>query len=224
MDDQTRHTTGKDSFKLKWISKPLLKLFKKVTPAMSQTEREAIDAGTVWWDGELFSGKPKWKKLREVPPSKLNAEEQAYIDGPVEQLCKMLDDWQITNEDHDLPQEVWQFIKDNGFMSMIIPKQYGGLDYSNLAHSAVVMKIATRSISAAVTVMVPNSLGPGKLILEYGTQAQRIITCHASPRGKISPALPSPRPMPAVMPVRSPITVSSASRTMMVKKMFWASN
>lgn len=173
MDDQTRHTTGKDSFKLKWISEPLLKLFKKVTPAMSQTEREAIDAGTVWWDGELFSGKPKWKKLREVPPSKLNAEEQAYIDGPVEQLCKMLDDWQITNEDHDLPQEVWQFIKDNGFMSMIIPKQYGGLDYSNLAHSAVVMKIATRSISAAVTVMVPNSLGPGKLILEYGTQAQK---------------------------------------------------
>lgn len=101
MDDQTRHTS-KDSFKLKWISEPLLKLFKKVTPAMSQTEREAIDAGSVWWDGELFSGKPKWKKLLEVPPSKLNAEEQAFVDGPVEQLCKMLDDWQMTNEEGDL--------------------------------------------------------------------------------------------------------------------------
>jgi len=172
MDDQTRHT-NEDSFKLKWISGPLLKLFKKVTPSMSQTEREAIDAGSVWWDGELFSGKPKWKKLRQVPPSKLNAEEQAYIDGPVEQLCKMLDDWKITNEDYDMPKEVWDFIKHNGFMSMIIPKQYGGLDYSNLAHSEVVMKIATRSISTAVTVMVPNSLGPGKLILEYGTKAQK---------------------------------------------------
>ncbi len=171
MDDQTRNT--EQSFKLKWISEPLLKLFKKVTPAMSQTEREAIDAGTVWWDGDLFSGKPKWKKLLAVPPSKLSAEEQAYIDGPVEQLCKMLDDWKITNEDYDLPKEVWQFIKDNGFMSMIIPKKYGGLDYTNLAHSAVVMKIATRSISAAVTVMVPNSLGPGKLIMEYGTQQQK---------------------------------------------------
>ena len=171
MDDQTRHT--EESFKLKWISEPLLKLFKKVTPAMSQTEREAIDAGSVWWDGDLFSGKPKWKKLLAVPPSQLSPEEQAYIDGPVEQLCKMLDDWKITNEDYDLPQEVWQFIKDNGFMSMIIPKKYGGLDYTNLAHSAVVMKIATRSISAAVTVMVPNSLGPGKLIMEYGTQQQK---------------------------------------------------
>lgn len=189
MDDQTRHTS-KDSFKLKWISEPLLKLFKKVTPAMSQTEREAIDAGSVWWDGELFSGKPKWKKLLEVPPSKLNAEEQAFVDGPVEQLCKMLDDWQMTNEEGDLPQEVWQFIKDNGFFSMIIPKEYGGLDYSNLAHSAVVMKIATRSISAAVTVMVPNSLGPGKLIMEYGTQHKKIITCHASPRDRTSPASP----------------------------------
>ena len=171
MDDQTRHT--EDSFKLKWISGPLLKIFKKVTPAMSQTEREAIDAGSVWWDGDLFSGKPKWKKLHAVPPSKLNPEEQAYVDGPVEELCKMIDDWQITNEQGDLPQEVWQFIKDNGFLSMIIPKQYGGLDYSNLAHSEVVLKIATRSISAAVTVMVPNSLGPGKLILEYGTQEQK---------------------------------------------------
>lgn len=172
MDDQTRRSS-EDSFKLKWISQPLLKFFKGVTPSMSQTEREAIDAGSVWWDGELFSGNPKWKKLREVPPSKLNPEEQAFVDGPVEELCKMLDDWKITNEDYDMPQEAWQFIKDNGFMSMIIPKQYGGLDYSNLAHSEVVMKIATRSISAAVSVMVPNSLGPGKLILEYGTEEQK---------------------------------------------------
>ncbi len=172
MDDQSQNNNN-DSLKLKWISGPLLKLFKKVTPSMSQTEREAIDSGSVWWDGELFSGKPKWKKLLDVPPSKLNPEEQAYVDGPVEQLCKILDDWKITNEDFDMPQEAWQFIRDNGFLSMIIPKKYGGLDYSNLAHSAVVMKIATRSISAAVSVMVPNSLGPGKLILEYGTEEQK---------------------------------------------------
>ena len=172
MDDQVRHT-NEDSFKLKWISGPLLKMFRKVTPAMSQTEREAIDAGTVWWDGDLFSGKPKWKKLRKVPASQLSAEEQAFLDGPVEELCKMLDDWKITNEDYDLTEKAWQFIKDKGFLAMIIPKEYGGLDYSDRAHSDVVLKISTRSISAAVSVMVPNSLGPGKLILEYGTQQQK---------------------------------------------------
>ncbi|MDH5409683.1 MAG: acyl-CoA dehydrogenase family protein, partial [Gammaproteobacteria bacterium] len=171
MDKRT--TTKSEAWRLKWISEPLLKVFRRVTPAMSQTEREAIDAGSVWWDGDLFSGKPKWKKLRQVPPSKLSDEEQAFLDGPVEKLCEMLDDWKITNEDHDMPKEAWDYIKNNGFLSMIIPKEYGGLDYSNLAHSAVVMKVATRSISAAVSVMVPNSLGPGKLILEYGTKEQK---------------------------------------------------
>lgn len=162
-----------DHWRLRWFSEPLLKLFKRVTPSMSQTEREALDAGSVWWDGELFSGKPKWKKLQQFPAPRLSEEEKKFIDGPVEELCSMIDDWALTNDQGDLPPEVWQFIKDKGFFSMIIPKEYGGVDYSNLAHSEVVMKIATRSISAAVSVMVPNSLGPGKLILEYGTKEQK---------------------------------------------------
>ncbi|MGD8926191.1 MAG: acyl-CoA dehydrogenase [Thioalkalispiraceae bacterium] len=152
---------------------PLLKLFKKVSPKMSKTEREAIDAGSVWWDGELFSGKPQWKKIRQLKLPPLTEEEQAFLDGPVNQLCELLDDWQITHEKHDLPEEAWTFIKDNKFLSMIIPKEYGGLEFSALAHSEIVMKISTRSVSAAVTVMVPNSLGPGKLLLEYGTQEQK---------------------------------------------------
>lgn len=160
-------------WRLRWISSPVLKLFKRVSPRMSQTEREALDAGSVWWDGELFSGKPRWRKLRKLELPTLSEEEQAFLDGPVNQLCEMLDDWHITHERHDLPPEVWQFIKDNKFFSMIIPKAYGGLEFSALAHSSVVMKIATRSVSAAVTVMVPNSLGPGKLLLEYGTDEQK---------------------------------------------------
>ncbi|MCW9023046.1 MAG: acyl-CoA dehydrogenase, partial [Gammaproteobacteria bacterium] len=160
-------------WRLRWISEPLLKMFRRATPTMSQTEREALDAGSVWWDGELFSGRPKWKKLRSLPVPTILAEEQVFIDGPVEELCKMLDDWQITNEQGDLSPEAWQYIKDNGFFGMIIPKSYGGLDYSALAHSSVVLKIATRSITAAVSVMVPNSLGPAKLLLEYGTDEQK---------------------------------------------------
>ena len=166
-------TRSEHRWRSRWISEPALKLFRKVTPRMSQTEREALDAGTVWWDGELFSGRPRWKKLRRLPPPKLAPEEQAFIDGPVEILCQMLDDWQITREQKDLPQEVWRYLQDNGFFSLIIPRAYGGLDFSNLAHSEVVMKIATRSITAAVTVMVPNSLGPAKLLLEYGTEEQK---------------------------------------------------
>ncbi len=155
------------------ISNKAMQLMRRALPPMSQTEKEALDAGTVWWDGDLFSGRPNWKKMLAIPEPRLTEEEQAFIDGPVQQLCEMLDDWHITEERHDLPPEVWQFIKDNGFFGMIIPKAYGGLEFSALAHSAVVMKVATRSISAAVTVMVPNSLGPAELLLHYGTQAQK---------------------------------------------------
>lgn len=162
-----------DHWRLKWFSAPLMKLFRKVTPTMSRTEQEALEAGSVWWDGELFSGKPHWNKLLSLPKPSLSKEEKAFIDGPVNTLCNMLDDWQITQEDKDLPENVWQYIKDNGFFSMIIPKHYGGKEFSAYAHSQVVMKISTRSISTAVTVMVPNSLGPGKLLLEYGTEAQK---------------------------------------------------
>lgn len=157
----------------KIISDPVLRIFRRVMPRMSQTEQEALDAGTVWWDGELFSGQPDWRKLLATPAPKLSAEEQVFLDGPVEDLCGMLDDWRINEELHDLPPEVWRFIKEKGFFGMIIPKRYGGLEFSALAHSSVVMKIASRSITAAVTVMVPNSLGPGELLLHYGTDDQK---------------------------------------------------
>lgn len=147
--------------------------FKKVTPPMSETEEAAINAGTVWWDGELFSGKPDFNKLLNYPDPKLSPEEQAFIDGPTEELCRMLDDWDITHNRKDLPPEVWQFIKDQGFLGMIVKKQYGGLEFSNYAHAKVVMKIGTRSGSAAVSVMVPNSLGPGELLQHYGTEEQK---------------------------------------------------
>ncbi|UDM17673.1 acyl-CoA dehydrogenase [Vogesella sp. XCS3] len=152
---------------------PVFSIFKKITPAMSQTEQEAINAGTVWWDRDLFSGKPDWNRLLSFPDPKLTAEEQAFIDGPTEALCKMIDDWKITHELKDLPPEVWQFIKDQGFLGMIVKKKYGGLEFSNYAHAKVVTKIATRGGTAAVSVMVPNSLGPGELLQHYGTEAQK---------------------------------------------------
>src|SRR5512134_1222833 len=140
----------------------ILALYRRILPDMSQTEKEAIDAGTVWWDADLFSGKPDWDKLLRTPEPKLTAEEQAFLDGPVEELCAMCNDWEITHERQDLPEHVWQYIKDKGFLGMIIPRQYGGLGFSALAHSAVVMKLSSRSNAAAVTVMVPNSLGPAE--------------------------------------------------------------
>ncbi|MDE2090010.1 MAG: acyl-CoA dehydrogenase, partial [Gammaproteobacteria bacterium] len=155
------------------ISDHLLRLFRAIMPAMSQTEREALEAGTVGWDGELFSGRPRWKKLRAWPAPALSAAEQAFLDGPVEELCRRLDDWRITHEDYDLPPEMWRFIKDHGLFGMIIPRRYGGLEFSALAHSSVVIKIASRSMTAAVTVMVPNSLGPAELLLHYGTEQQK---------------------------------------------------
>ena len=155
------------------ISAPILRLFRRAMPMMSQTEREALEAGTVWWDADLFGGRPDWSRLLAAPVPTLTAEEQAFLDGPVEDLCAMLDDWRITEELHDLPPEVWRFMKDKGFFGMIIPKRYGGLEFSALAHSSVVMKLASRSITGAVTVMVPNSLGPAELLLHYGTDEQK---------------------------------------------------
>ncbi|MGE8329462.1 acyl-CoA dehydrogenase [Pseudomonas urmiensis] len=151
---------------------PIFKWFQRTLPPMSQTEREAIEAGTVWWDGELFSGRPAWNTLLDYPAPKLTDEEQAFIDGPTEQLCAMVSDWQI-GQDMDLPAEAWQFIKEHGFFALIIPKQYGGKGFSAYAHSQVAMKLATRSGDLASTVMVPNSLGPAELLLHYGTDEQR---------------------------------------------------
>ncbi len=154
------------------ISDPLFAWFKKALPALSQTEQDALDAGTVWWDAELFTGNPDWQKLLSAPKPELTADEQAFLDGPVEQLMGMLDDWSI-HEEKNLPEEVWTFLKKERFFSMIIPKTYGGLEFSALANSAVVMKIASRNLTAAVTVMVPNSLGPGELLTHYGTEEQK---------------------------------------------------
>src|SRR3954464_12031420 len=151
----------------------VLAVYRRILPDMSQTEKEAIDAGTVWWDADLFSGKPDWDKLLAVRAPRLSPEEQAFLAGPVEELCAMCDDWQITHELQDLPPHVWQTIKDKGFLGMIIPKKYGGLGFSALAHSAVVMKLSTRSSAAAISVMVPNSLGPAELLLHYGTEEQK---------------------------------------------------
>mgnify|MGYP001611893610 CR=1 FL=1 len=155
------------------VSRPLLNLFRKILPPMSQTEQDAIEAGTVWWDGELFSGDPDWGKMLAYPKPTLSAEEKAFLEGPVEELCEMVHDWEITHELHDLPPRVWQFIKDRGFLGMIIPRKYGGLGFSALAHSEVVMKLSTRSGTVAVSVMVPNSLGPAELLLHYGTEQQK---------------------------------------------------
>lgn len=155
------------------LSRPIFSLFQRMLPPLSETEREALEAGTVGWDGELFSGSPNWQKLLELAPPALTEAEQAFLDGPVEELCRMLDDWQIVEHEKDLPPPVWQFLKEQRFFGMIIPPEYGGHGFSALAHSAVIMKIASRSITAAVTAMVPNSLGPAELLLHYGTRTQK---------------------------------------------------
>lgn len=157
----------------KWITAPLLKWIKKVLPPISDTERAAMEAGEVWWDAELLSGKPDWEQLLDMGPPTLTDAEQAFIDGPVEELCKMIDDWQISYEDHDISPEIWEFLKKNRFFGIIIPEEYGGLGFSPTAHAQIVTKISTRSTSVGVTVMVPNSLGPGELLMAHGTDEQK---------------------------------------------------
>ncbi|MBS1269932.1 MAG: Acyl-coenzyme A dehydrogenase [Gammaproteobacteria bacterium] len=157
----------------KYLSTPMLQYMQKVLPPISETERQAIEAGTTWWEADLFQGNPNYEKLLSVPEPGLSGEEQAYMDGPVENLCAMLDDWQISHELQDLPREVWEFLARERFWAINIPKQYGGLEFSAEANSAIVTKIGTRSGTAAVTVMVPNSLGPAELLLDYGTREQK---------------------------------------------------
>jgi acyl-CoA dehydrogenase len=155
------------------LSDPVLAAYRRILPDMSQTEKEAIDAGTVWWDADLFSGRPDWERLLGTPAPRLSSEEQAFLDGPVEEACAMANDWEITHERYDLPPHLWQFLKDKGFFGMIIPKKYGGLGFSALGHSEVVTKLSSRCNALAVTVMVPNSLGPAELLLHYGTDEQK---------------------------------------------------
>ncbi|GGO76866.1 acyl-CoA dehydrogenase [Marinobacterium nitratireducens] len=166
-------TNALSRWRRRYISGPLLRRVRKLMPPISQTEREALEAGGLWWDAELLSGKPDWQRLLDSGPTRLSDTEQAFIDGPVEQLCAMIDDWQISFEKRAVPDEIWDFLAARGFFGMIIPPSYGGLGFSAQAHSEVVARVASRSIAVAVTLMVPNSLGPGELLLEYGTQAQK---------------------------------------------------
>ena len=177
------------------ITRPFMRAYLKLLPAMSQTEREALEAGTVWWDGELFTGAPKWSKLLAARAPRLSAEEQAFLDGPCEELCRMLDDWNITHELGDLPPRVWDYLKSRGFFAMIIPKKYGGLEFSAYAHSCVLAKLASRSATASSTVAVPNSLGPAELLNHYGTQEQKNYYLPRLARGEEVPcfALTGPR-------------------------------
>jgi len=154
------------------VSVPVMRLVRAFLPTMGDTERIALEAGTVWWDGDLFSGDPDWKKLLDFSPQPLSEREHAFLDGPVEDLCRMLDDWRI-NQDRDLPPEVWDFLKKERFFGMIVPEEFGGLGFSAIGHSAVIVKVSSRSVTAAVTVMVPNSLGPAELLLHYGTDEQK---------------------------------------------------
>jgi acyl-CoA dehydrogenase len=158
-----------------WITRPALDVFRRALPTISATERTALDAGTVWWEGEMFSGAPDWRRLERLPAAELSAEEQAFLDGPVQQLLDMCDEWQITHEDADLTPEAWQFIKDHKFWGMIIPKRYGGLEFSAYAHSGVLAKVGSGPAGGTVgpIVAVPNSLGPAELLLHYGTEEQK---------------------------------------------------
>ena len=161
------------SFRRDFTSKPIFALARNLLPAMSDTEREALEAGDVWWDADLFTGNPDWSKLIANPPATLTQEEKAFLDGTVDELCAMLEEWRIFWEWRDLPPQVWDFIKHKKFFGMIIPKEFGGLGFSPYAHSEVVRKLSSRSIVAAVTVMVPNSLGPGELLMRFGTRQQQ---------------------------------------------------
>jgi acyl-CoA dehydrogenase len=181
--------------RLRLITRPFLRSYRRLLPPMSATEREALDAGTVWWDGELFTGGPDWQKLMSAKAPTLTAAEQAFLDGPCEDLCGMLDDWDITHRRADLPPEVWDFIKSRGFFGMIVPRRYGGLEFSAYAHSCVLVKIASRSGTASSTIAVPNSLGPAELLLHYGTEEQKNHFLPRLARGEEVPcfALTGPR-------------------------------
>jgi len=169
------------------ISIPVLKVFKKLMPAISETEQEALDAGTVWWEAELFKGAPDWKQLHNIPAPRLSPEEESFLAGPVEELCQLANDWEITHQNAALPKKVWSFIKDNGFLGMIIPKSYGGLEFSAYAHSRVLIKLNSISGTLGTSVSVPNSLGPAELLLHYGTEQQKDYYLPRLAKGKDIP-------------------------------------
>jgi acyl-CoA dehydrogenase len=157
----------------KMLIEPAYSAVKGILPKVSDTEQQALDAGTVGFDAELFSGTPDWTKLRAIPPIVLTAEEQAFLDGPTEELCRMIDDWQVRHANREIPDEIWDFVKKHGFLGMLISKEHGGLGFSAQAQSLILGKIASRSPDVVTIVMVPNSLGPGELIEKYGTDEQK---------------------------------------------------
>ncbi|MFT5675929.1 MAG: acyl-CoA dehydrogenase [Paraglaciecola sp.] len=176
-----------ESVRKQYMSAPILKIYKKIMPEMSSTEKDAIDAGTVWWDGEIFSGNPDWQALHNIPQSRLTAEEQAFLDGPVEVACSMANDWEITHKDADLSEPLWQFLKENKFFAMIIKKEFGGLEFSAFCQSRVLQKLSSASAVLSTTVGVPNSLGPGELLQHYGTVEQQN---HYLPRLAVGEEIP----------------------------------
>lgn len=160
-------------YRRKLVIEPAFEAMSKSIPTMSETEKVALEAGTVSWEGELFAGKPQWEKLLTIPAPKLTEEEEAFIHGPATQLCEMVNDWEITHSTYDLPKEVWQFLKENQFFALMIPKKYGGKGFSEFAHSEILTMLSGRSLTLSSTVAVPNSLGPAELLLRYGTSEQR---------------------------------------------------
>lgn len=163
----------RQDLRIKWFSTPIYRSFSKVLPPMSSTEQDALEAGTVWWESELFRGKPNWQQLHTFPAYQLTTEEQSFLDHEVNTVCAMIDDWQVSHIDHDMPAKVWDYLRQERFFSLIIPKEYGGRGFSAQAHSAVVAKLSTRNSALSVSVMVPNSLGPAELLLHYGTDEQK---------------------------------------------------
>tara|TARA_B100001750_G_scaffold35912_1_gene25577 strand:+ start:1211 stop:3643 length:2433 start_codon:yes stop_codon:yes gene_type:complete len=156
-----------------YYSAKILKLYRALLPKISKTEQEAIDSGSIWWDAELFTGNPNWEVLRSNPKPHLTSEEQAFLDGPVNKVCEMIDEWKVIHKDYDLPEEVYDFVKKEGFLSLIIPKKYGGLEFSPLGVASVMAKIGSRSPTLSSIAGVPNSLGPAELLMHYGTEKQR---------------------------------------------------
>ncbi len=169
------------------ITRHILPIYRRLMPGLSKTEKEALHAGTIGWEGELFSGDPNWSKLLATPTSKLTPEEQAFLDGPVEELCAMVNDWEISQHHGDLPPKIWDFLKKNGFFGLIIPKHYGGKEFSAMAHSAILIKTYACSTSLATTITVPNSLGPAELLLHYGTAEQKTYYLPRLARGEEIP-------------------------------------
>ncbi len=176
------------------VTRPAFNAVKRILPSVSKTEQEAIDAGTIGFDAELFSGRPDWEKLRAVDPIKLTDEERHFLDNETEELCRMLDDWEIRHNQHDIPEHIWNFIREKGFLGMLISKEHGGLGFSPQAQSIILGKVSSREADASIVVMVPNSLGPGELIEKFGTEEQKRQYLEPLAKGREIPcfALTSP--------------------------------